>query len=65
VRLERRVAGILLIAIAVTLGSYGAWLIASEDIQGGRDAVGAMFLAVAAFAAIVAAILLVVRRRRA
>jgi hypothetical protein len=61
----RSFGGILLIAVAVPLGGYGIWLIASEDLQGGRDAVGAMFLGFAALAAIAAVVVLGGRGRGA
>lgn len=41
-----------LFVVAFVLGGYGVWLIATEDLQGGRDAAGSIFLAAAAAAAL-------------
>ena len=59
----RKVLGILLLAIALALGSLGIWTMATKDVQGGRHEAGAMTLGVAVIAAIAAAAFLVSRRR--
>jgi Kef-type K+ transport system membrane component KefB len=63
VRAVRRALGVLLLAIALALGSLGIWTMATKDVQGGRHEAGAMTLGVAVIAAIAAAALLVSRRR--
>jgi hypothetical protein len=57
--------GLSLFGIAVVLASYGVWLIATEDVQGGRDAAGSIFLAAAAVAALLGSLAIWAIRRRA
>jgi Kef-type K+ transport system membrane component KefB len=59
----RRALGVLLLAMALSLGSLGIWTMATRDVQGGRHEAAAMILGVAVIAAIAAAALLVSRRR--
>jgi hypothetical protein len=53
-----------LIAVALVLGGFGIWAVATRDVQGGRHEAGAMILGVAVLAAIAAALVLGFRRRR-
>jgi hypothetical protein len=46
------------VAVALVLAGYGIWLIATEDVQGGRDAAGGIFLAAAAVAALLGSLAL-------
>lgn len=57
--------GLSLFGLAVVLASYGVWLIATEDVQGGRDAAGIIFLAAAAVAALLGSFAIRAIRRRA
>jgi hypothetical protein len=59
----RRALGILLLVVALALGSLGIWTMATKDVQGGRHEAGAMTLGVAVIAALASAALLVSRRR--
>jgi len=59
----RRALGVLLLAIALALGSLGIWTMATKDVQGGRHEAGAITLGIAVMAAIAAGALLVSRRR--
>ncbi len=36
---------VFMLAAAVASAAYGVWLIASEDVQGGRDSAGSAWLA--------------------
>ena len=47
-----KAVGLSLFGIALVLAGYGVWLIATEDVQGGRDAAGGIVLAAAAVAAL-------------
>jgi hypothetical protein len=53
-----------LFGLALVLAGYGVWLIATEDLQGGRDAAGSLFLAAAVVAALVASAAIRRARRR-
>jgi hypothetical protein len=57
--------GLALLGVAAVLAGYGIWLIATEDVQGGRDAAGGIFLAAAAIAAFIGSVTLWGGRRRA
>jgi Kef-type K+ transport system membrane component KefB len=59
----RRALGVLLLAIALALGSFGIWTMATKDVQGGRHEAGAFTLGIAVIAAIAATALLVSRWR--
>jgi hypothetical protein len=50
-----RLCGVGLVVAAAALASYGIWLIATVDVQGGRHEVGGMFFAAAIVAVIFAA----------
>lgn len=43
-----KLIGLALLGAALVLAGYGAWLILTEDLQGGRDLAGSIFLAAAA-----------------
>jgi MYXO-CTERM domain-containing protein len=57
----RRGIGTVLVAVGLVLGGYGVWLIATRDVQGGRDEAGALIIGAAVLAAVAGAVLL--RRR--
>lgn len=48
--------GLTLLGVALALASYGIWLIVTEDLQGGRDLAGSIFLAAAAVAALLGSV---------
>jgi hypothetical protein len=56
---------LFLLAAAVAFGSRGVFADSSEDVQGGRDAAGAISVVLAAVAVIVAAFVFGVGRRSA
>jgi hypothetical protein len=60
-----KVIGLTLFGLALALGGYGIWLIATEDFQGGRDAAAAIFLGIAAVAALLGSLALWDFRQRA
>jgi hypothetical protein len=53
-----KLLGIVSLGLALTLGGYGVSLIVTEDVQGGRDAAGAFFLALSAIAALLGSLAL-------
>jgi hypothetical protein len=59
-----KAVGLTLFGIALVLVSYGVWLISTEDVQGGRDAAGGIFLAAAAVAALLGSLAIWAIRRR-
>jgi hypothetical protein len=52
------VIGLTLLGLALAFGGYGIWLTATEDVQGGRDAAGAIFLGIAAVVALLGSLAL-------
>jgi hypothetical protein len=60
-----KVIGLTLLGLALAFGGYGIWLTATEDVQGGRDAAGAIFVGIAAAAALLGSLALWGNRRRA
>jgi hypothetical protein len=58
----RKGLGFLLVVLALILGGFGIWVMATEDVQGGRHEAGAMILGVAVVAALTAAGVLGFRR---
>ncbi len=50
----RRLACVVLLILALAASLYGAWLIASEDVQGGRDIAGSAWLVAGVVAALLA-----------
>lgn len=56
--------GLALLGFALVAAGWGIYLIATEDVQGGRDAAGAFSLAVAAAAVVLAWLALRVAPRR-
>jgi hypothetical protein len=59
----RTAAGLVLLAASVVLGGYGIWLIATQDVQGGRHEAGALLVAVGLGAAASGAVLFYSRAR--
>jgi hypothetical protein len=41
---------LVLFGVALAAAGYGIWLVATEDVQGGRDAAGGILLTAAAIA---------------
>ena len=58
-----RAFGVILAAGAGLLAIYGIWLLTSEDLQGGRDALGAVAIAIAMVAAVFALFVFSLGRR--
>jgi hypothetical protein len=56
--------GLTLFGVALALASYGVWLMATEDVQGGRDVAGNIFLAAAAVTALLGSLAIWSLRRR-
>lgn len=55
---------VALLGFALVAAGWGIYLVATEDVQGGRDAAGAFSLAVAVAAAVLAWLAFRVARRR-
>jgi hypothetical protein len=60
-----KIIALALLGVALVLGAFGIWLIATEDVQGGRDAVAGIALAIAAVAALLGWLTFSIRRGRA
>ena len=60
----RSALGIVLLVVAIALGSLGIFELTASDLQGGRHVAGAMILGTAVIPAVAAAAVLGFRRRR-
>jgi hypothetical protein len=57
-----RIIGPFFLALGLPIAGWGIWLVSTEDVQGGRHGVGAIWLAVGGFLVLLGVVLLALSR---